>query len=109
MEGWDNKKERKRRKSLEKDMGRGTEPRNFRKQAIVFLTLHKTMEEGCPSGSVVKNLPANVADKGSILGLGRSPGKGNGNLVQYSCLRNSMDRGAWAGYTPWVAKESDTT
>ena len=72
-------------------MGRGTEPRNFRKQAAVFLTLHKTMEGGCPGGSVVKNLPASAVDKGSILGLGRSPGTGNGNLVQYPCLRNSMD------------------
>ena len=73
-------------------MGKGTEPRNFRKQATVFLTLHKTMEGGCPGGSVVKNLPASAVDKGSILGLGRSPGKGNGYLVQYPCLRNSMDR-----------------
>ena len=47
---------------------------------------------------VVKNLPANagdVRDTGSILELGRSPGEGNGNLLQYSCLENSMDRGAW--------------
>ena len=47
---------------------------------------------------VVKNLPANVGDVrdvGSIPGLGRSPGEGNGNPFQYSCLENSMDRGAW--------------
>ena len=47
---------------------------------------------------VVKNLPANagdVIDAGSIPGLGRSPGGGHGNPLQYSCLENPMDRGAW--------------
>ena len=47
---------------------------------------------------LVKNLPANVGDlrdAGSISGLGRSPGVGNGNPFQYSCLEYSMDRGAW--------------
>ena len=52
------------------------------------------------SGAVVKNLPANAEDTrdlGSIPGSGRSPGIGKGNQLQYSCLRNSMDRGAlWA-------------
>ena len=47
---------------------------------------------------MVKNLPANAGvagDMGSIPGLGRSPGVGNGNPCQYSCLENSMDRGTW--------------
>ena len=47
---------------------------------------------------VVKNLPANagvIRDAGSIPGLGRSPGGGHGNPVQYSCMENSIDRGAW--------------
>ena len=44
---------------------------------------------------MVKNLPAKVGDLGSILGLGRSPGEGNGNPFQHSCLENSMDRRAW--------------
>ena len=44
---------------------------------------------------MIKNLPANAEEKGSIPGLGRSPGKGNGNPLQYSCLGKSMDRGAW--------------
>ena len=48
-----------------------------------------------PGGSVVKDLPANEEDAGLILGSGRSPGEGNGNPLQYSCLENSMDRGAW--------------
>ena len=50
---------------------------------------------GFPAGSVVKNMPANAGDVGSISGSGRSPGEGNGNPVQYSCLENSMNRGAW--------------
>ena len=50
---------------------------------------------GFPDGSVVKNLPANVRDAGPIPGSGRSPGVGNDNPFQYSCLENSMDRGAW--------------
>ena len=49
---------------------------------------------GFPSGSVVKNLPANTQDAGSIHGSGRSPGVGNGSPLQYSCLGNPMDRGA---------------
>ena len=55
-------------------------------------------------GSVVKNLPANAGDVSLIPGSGRSPGEGNGNPPQYSCLRNPMDRGAWGGYTPWCCK-----
>ena len=50
---------------------------------------------GFPDGSVVKNLPANAGDSGSILGSGRSPGEGDGNPLQYSCLENPVDRGAW--------------
>ena len=48
-----------------------------------------------PGNSVVKNPPANARDMGSTPGLGRSPGEGNGSLLQYSCLGNLMDRGAW--------------
>ena len=51
-----------------------------------------------------------VGNVGLILGSGRSPGEGNGNPLQYSCLQNPMDRGAWwATYSPWGCKESDTT
>ena len=67
---------------------------------------------GFPGGAVVKNPPANAKgarDTGSIPGLGRSPGGGNGNPLQYSCLENSMDRGAWRGYSPWGHKELDMT
>ena len=50
---------------------------------------------GFPGGLVVENQPANTGDTGSILGLGRSPGEGNGNPLQYSCLGNPIDRGGW--------------
>jgi len=53
---------------------------------------------------VVKNPPVNAGDTGLIPGLGRSPGGGNGNPLQYTCLENSMDRGAW-----WATKELDMT
>ena len=67
---------------------------------------------GSPCGAAVKNLLANAEEKrdvGSIPGFGRSSGVGNGNLLHYSCLENSMDRGAWWDYSPWSCKESDTT
>ena len=64
---------------------------------------------GIPSGSVVENLPAHVGVVGSIPGLGRSPGEGNGNPLQYSCLGNPMDRGLWWAAVHGVAKESETT
>ena len=55
------------------------------------------MGPGFPSSSEVKNLPANAGGVGSIPGPGRSPGEGNGNPLQYSCLGNPMDRGVgWA-------------
>ena len=61
---------------------------------------------GFPGGTVVKNQPANAGDArdtGSIPGWGRSPGGGNGNPLQYSCLGNSMVRGAW-----WAAAHGVT-
>ena len=62
--------------------------------------------------TVVKNPPANaedVRDTGSIPGLGRFPGDGNGNSFQYSCLENSVDKVAWqATYSPWGRVESNT-
>ena len=61
---------------------------------------------------MVKNPPTIAGDAGdvsSILGSGRSPGKGNGNLVQYSYLENPMDRGVWWATVHGVTKESDMT
>ena len=54
---------------------------------------------------MLKNLPANAGDGGLIHGSGRSPGEGNGNPLQYSCLENSMDRGAWWTPVHKVTKE----
>ena len=62
---------------------------------------------GFPGGTSGKNPPANagdVRDSGSILGSGRSPGGGNGNLLQYFCLKNPMGRGAWWATVRRVAK-----
>ena len=57
----------------------------------------------------VRNPPANAGDVGLIPGSGRSPGEGNDNPLQYSCLGNPMDRGAWWAIVHGVTKESDTT
>ena len=65
---------------------------------------------GFPGGTVVKNLPATEADAGDaadiglIPGLGRSPGEGNGNPLQYSCLENPVDRGTWRAAVHRVAQ-----
>ena len=63
---------------------------------------------GFPGGSESKESACNAGDLGLISGLGRSPGEGNGYPLQYSCLENSMDRGAWRA-TEGGHKESDTT
>ena len=63
---------------------------------------------GFPGSSVVKNPPARAGDAGLTPGLTRSPGVGNGNQLQYSCLENSMDRGAWCA-TVLEVTESDMT
>ena len=59
-----------------------------------------------PGGSVVKNLPANTGEMGSIPGLWRSHGEGNGNPFQYSYWENPMDREAWWATIHGVTKES---
>ena len=70
------------------------------------------MEDGFPGGAVVKNPPTNAGDAtdvGSIPGSGRSPEGGNGNPLQYSCLENSMDNGAWWATVHGVATSQNTT
>ena len=59
---------------------------------------------GVPGGTVVKNLPANAREAGSIPGSGRFPGIGNNNPLQYSYLENSMDRKAWQATVHGVTK-----
>ena len=60
--------------------------------------------KGFPGGSDSKESVCNSGDPGSIPGLGRSPGEGNGNRLQYSCLENAMDREAWQVTVCGVAK-----
>ena len=62
-----------------------------------------------PGGSLVKNPPANAGDVGSLPCSGRSHGEGYGYPLQYSCLGNPMDRGAWQATVHGVAKELDMT
>ena len=69
---------------------------------IVMRHLH--LQTSFPGGSVVKNPPANAGDADSIPGLGRSPGGGNGNPLQYSCLENPTARGTWQATVHGVAK-----
>ena len=59
---------------------------------------------GLPGGSNGKASPYNAGDQGSIPGLGRSPGEGNGNPLQYSCLENPMDGGTWEATAHEVMK-----
>ena len=75
--------------------------------SAIFSEKISTVQSKCgfPGGSVGKVSACNAGDLGSMPRLGRSPGEGNGNPFQYSCLENSMDRGDWWGI---VHKESDT-
>ena len=59
---------------------------------------------GFPDGSDSEESASSAGDLGLIAGLGRSPGQGNGNPPQYSCLENSMDRGTWRATVHGVAK-----
>jgi len=61
-----------------------------------------------PGCSDSKESACNAGDTGSIPGSGRSPGEGNGYSLQYSCLGNPTDRGAWKTTSPWGHKELDT-
>ena len=63
---------------------------------------------GFPGGSDGKESTHNAGDPGSIPGLGRFPGKGNGNPLQYGCLENPMNKEAWQATVHGVAEESDT-
>ena len=60
-----------------------------------FRHLIISVRKNFPDSSVSKESACNAGDLGSISGLGRYPGEGNGNPLQYSCLKNPMDRGAW--------------
>ena len=75
---------------------------NFK--GIFPLFLLSILMPGFTGGSVVENLPANAGGVGLTPGLGRSPGEGKCNPLEYSCLENSIDRGAWQAIVHGVAK-----
>ena len=94
---------------VEKSTGQGLETLGFNPHFIltspmtwVFLNLNFLV--GFPVGLVIKNPPASAEDPGLIPGLERSPGEENGNSLQHSCLKNSMDRGAWRATVHGVTK-----
>ena len=70
---------------------------------------HLCLLWGSPGDSDGKESSCNAGDLGVTPGSGRSPGEANGNSLQYSCLENSVNRGAWVGYSPWGPKESNMT
>ena len=72
------------------------------------LAIYFIIDTGAPGGSDGKESACSAGDLGSIPGLGRSPGEGNGNPLQYSCLKNPMERGAWQAKVHGVA-ELDAT
>ena len=78
-------------------IGLGGAPENLHLHIILLL-------QDCPDDPVVKKLPARAGDLDSVLGLGRSPGGGNGNPLQDSCLENPVDRGAWRATVHSMAK-----
>jgi len=75
------------------------------KKQVRQLNVAKGLVMGASQVAVVKNLPANAGDAGSIPGSGGSPGEGNGNPFQYSCLGNPMNRGAWRATVHGIAEE----
>ena len=79
---------------------------------LIWLTCGFVSLQGFP-GDLVKNLPANAGDVSSNPGVGRSPGEGNGNPLQFSYLGNHMDRGAWwatiHGVVKWIGLGDQTT
>ena len=78
-----------------------------RKQHFLLFFRDHTCNGASQVTELVKNPPANAGDAGSNPGLRRSSGEGNGNPLQYSCLDNSLDRGAW--WAPVHGVESDMT
>ena len=79
------------------------------KNATYLELMFPRRKMGFPSGSDGKESACNAGDLDLILGSGRCPGEENGNTLQYSCLGNSMDRGAWWAKVHGIVKESETT
>ena len=79
------------------------------RQEVVLVSLPYSPSWGFPYSSVGKESACNAGDPGLIPGLERSPGEGNGNPLQYSCLENPMDKRTWWATVHKVAKELDMT
>ena len=108
---------------LHKGPGKGPFPGPLNEFAIMYSFTYSTffpplpkrtlrIKMGLPRWSAIKGFTYNAGDTGdagSIPGLGRFPGGGNGNPFQYSCLENPMDKRSLVGYSPWGCKESDMT
>ena len=76
----------------------------LQKAKLEFAGCRQLFTKGFLGGSVGKESACKSGDPGSIHGSGRSPGEGNGNPLQYCCLKNPIDRGAWGRYSPWGRK-----
>ena len=85
-------------------MGVPVLPLMLKRWLCIHLSFPLECQLGFPGGSVGKESACNARNLGSIPELGRSPGEGNGNPFQSSCLENSMDRGAWQATAHGVAK-----
>ena len=70
--------------------------------------ISESINKGFPAGSVLKNLPANAGDPGSIPGSRKSPEEGNGNWLKYSCLENPVDREKHSGLQSMGSQERQT-
>ena len=78
------------------------------KHFVIITVIHRFIIYSFPRGSVSEESACNAGDPGSIPGLERSPGEGNGNPLQYPCLENPMDRGAWWAIGLGVAESGKT-
>ena len=81
-----------------------TEKQMIKQKDKYYKYYYQTMPGGFPYSSVGKESACNAGDPGSIPGLGRSPGEGTGNPLQYSCLENTIDREAWWAMVYGIAK-----
>ena len=86
------------------DGGRGRDPARCPGHPLLSTMIYRHLLLGFPGSSDSKESACNAGDPGSICGLGRSPGDGHGYPLQYSCLENSMDRGAWWATVHGVTK-----
>ena len=84
--------------------GSDTSREGFFQATLAKVETIRTIQPGFPDGSIDKGSTCNAGDMGLIPGLGRYPGEGNGNPLQYSCLGNPLGRGAWRSTVHGVAR-----